>query len=173
LLWLADSTGHGASAALLSTLGKLPFHYGTVDEETPAAVMQMINDDFRGIFAGRSFMTAMCVAIDLNTGRGSVVGAGHPPLLIARTNGGRESIASVTPPLGLTDRPQFVETDVELGSGDALVLYTDGLFGAGGEKRPRLMPPDLAQIVDLSEPTAESVLSKILNIAAPNEAASR
>ena len=29
-------------------------------------------------------MTAMCVALDPAKGRASVVGAGHPPLLVAR-----------------------------------------------------------------------------------------
>jgi hypothetical protein len=40
---------------------------------------------FRGIFGGRSFMVAMCVAVDPATGRATVVGAGHPPVLIAAT----------------------------------------------------------------------------------------
>src|SRR6478609_6475904 len=87
LFWIADGTGHGAAAALLTTLAKLLFHYGSVEHDTPARLMEAVNHDFRSIFGGRSFMTAMCVAVDPSTGRASIVGAGHPPLLIARGTG--------------------------------------------------------------------------------------
>src|SRR5256714_1833499 len=83
LFWIADGTGHGAAAALLTTLAKLLFHYGSVEHDTPARLMEAVNHDFRGIFGGRSFMTAMCVAVDPSTGRASIVGAGHPPPLIS------------------------------------------------------------------------------------------
>src|ERR1700747_1054476 len=112
LFWIADGTGHGAAAALLTTLAKLLFHYGSVEHDTPARVMEAVNHDFRSIFGGRSFMTAMCVAVDASTGRASVVGAGNPPLLIAGRPGATETIASVAPPLGLIDHPEFTETIV-------------------------------------------------------------
>src|SRR5690349_24560064 len=128
LFWIADATDHGASAALITTLTKLLFHYGTAEANSPVPVMQSVNDDFRGIFGGRSFMTAMCVALNLKSGQASIVGAGHPPLLIARRDGTVETISSAAPPLGLAEWPQFVETEVQLAQGDAFLLYTDGLF---------------------------------------------
>src|SRR6058998_3317534 len=87
LFWIADGTGHGAAAALLTTLAKLLFHYGNVEQDTPARVMEAVNHDFRSISGGRSFMTGMCIAVDSSTGHASIVGAGHPPLLIARRSG--------------------------------------------------------------------------------------
>src|SRR5256884_1457854 len=92
LFWIADGTGHGAAAALLTTLAKLLFHHGSVEHDGPARLMEAVNHDFRSIFGGRSFMTAMCVAVDPVTGRATVVGAGHPPVLIARHGGGTGSI---------------------------------------------------------------------------------
>jgi len=44
--------------------------------ERPAAIMEAVNNDLRGIFGGRSFMSAMCVALDAKNGQASVVGAG-------------------------------------------------------------------------------------------------
>src|SRR5437762_13163349 len=119
LFWIADGTRHGAAAALLTTLAKLLFHYGSVEHDTPARVMEAVNHDFRSIFGGRSFMTGMCIAVDSSTGHASIVGAGHPPLLIARRSGATETIASVAPPLGLIDHPEFSETIVDLKPGDA------------------------------------------------------
>jgi Response regulators consisting of a CheY-like receiver domain and a winged-helix DNA-binding domain len=64
LFWIADGTGHGAAAALLTTLAKLLFHHGSAENDTPATVMEAVNNDFRSIFGARSFMTAMCIALD-------------------------------------------------------------------------------------------------------------
>lgn len=144
LFWIADATGHGASAALLTTLAKLLFHHGSVEHNCPSDIMQAVNDDFRSIFGARSFMTAMCVALDPKTGAASVVGAGHPPLLIARRDGKTEAIRSSAPPLGLLDSSHFPETQIELAPGDAFLLYTDGLYGAEEVYASQGTPIDLA-----------------------------
>ena len=167
LFWIADATGHGASAALLTALAKLLFHHGSVEHDAPAAIMQAVNSDFRNIFGARSFMTAMCVALDPTSGRANVVGAGHPPLLIARHDGGAESVASSAPPLGLVERARFIETIVDLRPGDAFVLYTDGLFGAANGEKPRLTPEHLAKMIDPSVPSAEALLTSMMNQATP------
>jgi len=167
LFWIADATGHGVSAALLTTLAKLLFHHGSVEHDRPATIMQAVNNDFRGIFGGRSFMTAMCVALDPKTGYASVAGAGHPPLLVTRYGRGTEAIASSAPPLGLVERSQFIETIVNLGRGDAFVLYTDGVLGAGKADRPRLTPTQLTGMLNPFAPTAEALLTRMLTQAAP------
>jgi len=167
LFWIADATGHGASAALLTALAKLLFYHGCVEHDAPAAIMQTVNNDFRSIFGARSFMTAMCVALDPASGRANVVGAGHPPLLIARHDGGADSIASSAPPLGLVERARFIETIVNLRRGEAFVLYTDGLFGAANGEKPRLTPEHLAKMIDPSAPSAEALLMSMMNQAMP------
>src|SRR5260370_39236912 len=95
LFWIVDGTGHGAAAALLTTLAKLLFHHGNVEHDAPAMVMETVNSDFRSIFGARSFMTAMCVALDPASGHATVVGAGHPPLLVVPHSAAPESIASI------------------------------------------------------------------------------
>ena len=168
LFWIADGSGHGAAAALLTTLAKLLFHHGSVEHNAPASVMEAVNDDFRSIFGGRSFMTAMCVALNDKTGRAHAVGAGHPPLLIVRHNGATESIPSVAPPLGLVEHTEFVETALDFGPGDAFLLYTDGLFGSSENGRHGITPQHLEKMLDYSAPTAEVLLRRILERVTPN-----
>src|SRR5438034_4711586 len=86
LFWIADGTGHGAAAALLTTLAKLLFQHGR-EHDTPVSLMEAVDYDFRSIFRARSFMTAMCIALDPVTGHDGVVGAGHPPLVFGRPHG--------------------------------------------------------------------------------------
>jgi sigma-B regulation protein RsbU (phosphoserine phosphatase) len=167
LFWMADATGHGASAALLTTLTKLLFHHGSLEHATPAAIMEAVNDDFRSIFGRRLLMTAMCIALEPTTGRARVVGAGHPPLMISRANGKHALVWSTAPPLALAERAQFVETIVDLRKGDAFLLYTDGLFGSSQAKRTGLNPKKLARMLDHKARDADSLLSRMLKQAAP------
>src|SRR5438309_2324936 len=171
LFWIVDGTGHGAAAALLTTLAKLLFHHGNVEQDTPVTMMEAVNHDFRSIFGSRSFMTAMCVALDPATGSASVVGAGHPPLLVTRRNGTTESVASIAPPLGLIEQPEFPETAINLEPGDAFLLYTDGLFRWTKDERHRVTPEQLEKILDHSAPSAEALLKRIVTETAPANSA--
>ncbi|MFL6519067.1 MAG: PP2C family protein-serine/threonine phosphatase [Chthoniobacterales bacterium] len=163
LFWIVDATGHGASAALLTTLAKLLFHHGTAEHNQPVEIMEAVNNDFRSIFGARSFMTAMCVAVDATSGRASVVGAGHPPLLVARAGGRTESIGSSAPPLGLLERSQFVEETVVLEPGDAFLLYTDGIYGSGHGENPQLSAKRLAESLQPIAESAQALLERVAN----------
>jgi phosphoserine phosphatase RsbU/P len=171
LFWIADATGHGAAAALLTTLAKLLFHHANAENETPAQIMRAVDRDFRSILGARSFMTAMCVALDVGSGAGSIVGAGHPPLLVARHTGKTESIASASPPLGLVAASSFSETPVQLGGGDLFLLYTDGLYGAGEANERRLAPAELAKQLLDAPGNAQSLLHDLLREPIPSPVA--
>jgi sigma-B regulation protein RsbU (phosphoserine phosphatase) len=162
LFWIADGTGHGAAAALLTTLAKLLFHHGNMDHDSPASLMEGVDNDFRSIFGARSFMTAMCAALDPATGQAQVVGAGHPPLLVFRHGGATESIASAAPPLGMIKPGAFTETPIALEPGDAFLLYTDGLFRWTKDERHRVTPGQLEKVLDHSAPSAEALLKRIV-----------
>jgi len=170
LFWIADATGHGASAALLTTLAKLLFHHGCAEHDRPAEIMNAVNVDFRGIFGAHSFMTSMCVALDPETGKAEVVGAGHPALLIGRHSGAAETIPSSAPPLGLRESSRFEETTVKIGRGDSFMLYTDGLFGSPKNEMRRLTPDGLAAMLRPGAPSAQALLHDILNRASPEGA---
>ena len=171
LFWIADGTGHGAAAALLTTLAKLLFHHGSMDHDSPASLMEAVDNDFRSIFGARSFMTAMCVALNPATGQAQVVGAGHPPLLVVHHDGATESIASAAPPLGMIKRTAFTETPIALEPGDAFLLYTDGLFRWTKDERHRVTPGQLEKILDHSAPSAEALLKRIVAQTAPENSA--
>src|SRR5205823_7715696 len=109
----------------------------------------------------------MCVALDTQSGKASVVGAGHPPLLVTRFGRGTEAIPSSAPPLGLVEESQFSETALELNRGDAFTLYTDGLFGATKNGQPRSSPTQLAGLINPFAPSAHALLELMLKAAAP------
>ena len=169
LFWIADATGHGASAALLTTLAKLLFHHGSAESNEPAKIMEVVNNDFRSIFGARSFMTAMCVALDPENGRATAVGAGHPPLLVIRADGATQSFRSSAPPLGLVEQSEFTQIQIDLKPGDAFLLYTDGLYGAADGKKQRLDPEHLAELLQPRAPSAQALLNGILERLTPDQ----
>ena len=133
LLWLADATGHGASAALLTTLCALLFNRGCETEADPSAILRCVNREFFEVFNGRSFMTACCAVID-GEGALSFASVGHPPLLVRRADGRVESAGPHGTMLGIfADLPLQSETRMHLSTGDAGLIYSDGLFSLMGK----------------------------------------
>ena len=126
--WIADVTGHGASAALLTALAKLLFRHAAQAAGSPAEILQAVNADFRATFKGRSLLTAMGVTLDTITGELKMAGAGHPPLFVLRTDGRVETMRSQCPPLGLLPLLSAREDSLTLGPGDGFFLFTDGFY---------------------------------------------
>ncbi len=125
--WIADATGHGASAALLTALAKLLFRHAAALSDSPAEILRLVNADFRANFKGRLLLTAMGVALDPASGELTMAGAGHPPLLVVRP-GGVEARRSQCPPLGLQAVLTAEEESLTLAPGEGFFLFTDGFY---------------------------------------------
>ena len=157
LFWIADATGHGAAAALLTTLAKLLFHHANGENDTPAGIMHAVDRDFRSILGARSFMTAMCVALNVETGAGSIVGAGHPPLLIERGDGATESIASTSPPLGLVATSEIYRNRNGIARWRLVSALHRWFLRRWRRRRPRLGPAQVAKQLRRAPGNAQSV----------------
>jgi len=142
LFWIADATGHGASAALLTTFTKLLFRYAIAEGSQPQEVIRSVNRDFRAIFRGHLYFTAACALLDPATGGVCAAGAGHPPLVILRGGGAVEPLESMAPPVGLvleSGQPEPLHATLE--PGDTLLLFTDGLYSVSDEEGEHLPFP--------------------------------
>jgi sigma-B regulation protein RsbU (phosphoserine phosphatase) len=147
LVWMSDATGHGASAALLTTLSKLLFRHAAAETHEPAGIMDYVEREFQAVFKGHSFMTAGCLILSPGQGRVTFCGAGQPPLLVARRSGSVESIRSARPPLGLNSAARSIAETCELAPGEAILLYTDGLYEMHNPHGERLGHDALARLL--------------------------
>ncbi len=172
LFWIADATGHGASAALLTTLTKLVFRHAASEAGTPCQVMKAVNAEFYAVLRGKSFMTAACLSIHPETGGLCFCGAGHPPLLIRRANGQVEFLRSQGPPLGILAQQESTEQSVELASGDLALLYTDGLYSSRARAGLPLDPSDLPAMLPADFGSADDFLRKLVQAVKPEGTAS-
>ena len=145
LLWIADATGHGVSAALVTVLLKLLFRHAVEETCEPARVLERVNREFMGIFRGHSFLTTACVRLEPGEGIIQAAGAGHPPVLVVRGGGGVEALPSSAPPIGLLLPGSLEERQATLEPGDALLLVTDGVYGVCDPRGERYCFARLAQ----------------------------
>jgi sigma-B regulation protein RsbU (phosphoserine phosphatase) len=136
MVWIADATGHGVAAALYTSLIAVLFGHTSEDASSPAAILQHVNEEFFSVFRGRGFFTAACAIVNAS-GRLLYAGAAHPPAVLLRAGGRRHLLPSQATLIGLTPSLHAAEDSrYDLAIGDALLLYTDGLYsGVAGKNR--------------------------------------
>lgn len=144
-LMLADTAGHGLSAALLSI--RIAALMQTVPAVgSPGDFLEFVHDDILGLTPSGRFVTAVCA--ELRHGSVTLANAGLPLPVHIRDGSVRE-IPTSGIPLGLPlGAGQYRETTVAMEPGDRLVLYTDGVTEAenpAGDKLPRALWMDWMQ----------------------------
>lgn len=127
LMSVADVCGKGLQAALIASSLQTMVR-ATVDNGRPLVDLAMrLNKHLCSYLPMDSFVTMICVALDLTTGALECVNAGHPPGVIGTADGKiRYLQTAVNPALGMLEVPLMSETTV-LRPGEVVVLYTDGL----------------------------------------------
>lgn len=125
---VADVVGHGVAAAMLMAKLSAEARFALGSEATPAKAVTMLNDRLARMNLGR-FVTMVLSVLDFNTGTFTVVNAGHMAPMVRRKDGRIEepsdSIAGL--PLGIMEGLEYEQCTAELGPGEYLVQYTDGI----------------------------------------------
>jgi phosphoserine phosphatase RsbU/P len=124
---VADVSGHGMPAALISSMLKIALDGQAACATDPARVLAGLNHALCGKFKGH-FVTAAYVVVDTERQSLLYAGAGHPPLVIMDQSA-RQARHFTENGLFLGFFPQATYTAVEIPfkAGDWGVLYTDGI----------------------------------------------
>jgi serine phosphatase RsbU (regulator of sigma subunit) len=158
---LGDVTGHGIEAAADMAMAKFVFRSLAREHAEPSDFLQAANDVVVGEIAPGKFITMVYVVIDPRSGHVAVAGAGHPAPRILGADGTVTSLDAHGLVLGVELGQAYEDVHGTLGTGDAVVLYTDGVIEArrAGElygperldtalrERAALPPAELAQAV--------------------------
>jgi len=146
-LSISDAMGHGLGAALCSTLAVVALRNCRRAGQGIVEQARVTNQVLGEQFAGDMYVTTLLVEIDLATGRGAAVNAGHPPPW-------RHGATSVGPvrlapdrPLGMFPDSEYRSQPVALDRGDRLVLLTDGILEAGPNRNDTLGIDRFASLV--------------------------
>ena len=96
----------------------------------PAGILTGLNLMLRGSLGGQ-YVTAACAAIDIEARSITYAGAGHPPgLLLRKETSSVLQLAENGLFIGPFPHATYSNFSVPIQSGDALLLYTDGIIEA-------------------------------------------
>ncbi|MFO0736878.1 MAG: SpoIIE family protein phosphatase [Labilithrix sp.] len=171
-LFIADATGHGVPAALVTMLLKSAYEFVKHSKRGPASVLQSLNDRVAKAHGNLDVMcTATVVDVDLKTRSVQHACAGHPPPLVVRGAKVVEMESGGTF-VGVEPGRTFPSWTRQLEPGDALYLVTDGIAES---RRPNgdffgdaRLHEVLAEANDLGENVGEAVLMRLEGWLRPN-----
>jgi serine phosphatase RsbU (regulator of sigma subunit)/pSer/pThr/pTyr-binding forkhead associated (FHA) protein len=129
LVALGDVAGKGMPGALLMARLSAEVRLFALTMSDPAAIVERLNRDFCHRAIGDRFITFLLVMIDAEAHRITVVSAGHAGPLIRRSDDSLEILgeSQALTPLGVAETAVYRTASAELGPGDMVLLYTDGL----------------------------------------------
>ncbi len=139
-LYSLDVSGHGVSSALLASrmaglLGPTPEQNVAFDKGPggvwvavpPDEVARRLNQIMVNEMETELYFTICFADLNLNTGAGQMVQAGHPHPAVLHPDGSLDWIGVGGLPVGLIPGAEFQSFDIQLTPGDRLMLYSDGI----------------------------------------------
>jgi len=128
---IGDVCGKGPKAATLTALARHTVRAGALWESEPKPVLELLNqailrygsEEFCTVVYAR--LTRLSAGVELTIACG-----GHPSPLLLHADGTVEKIPSTGMLIGAIEGASPSTSTIELGTGDALILYTDGVIEA-------------------------------------------
>lgn len=149
-LVIADVTGHGVPAALLSFMFSSMFSNACASGTSPGITLRLTNGYVENKVEEEKFATMFYVVYEASTQQLTYSGAAHPCALIIRPSSNEIlELHSRGTLIGCFshDFANFEEDTVQLLSGDRLLLYTDGIIEVLNPKEEMLGSPRLKSFV--------------------------
>lgn len=165
---IGDVCGKGAEAAVVTALARYTLRAAAVQDPSPAHGLSLLNDALLRADVDRFCTAAMLRLRRLDqTWRASSCTAGHP--LPLHVDSGRDVTRIGRPGslLGIMSNPELIEASIELGPGDTVLSYTDGVVEARapdgtfyGEQR---LLDTLAAAIGTASTLTTALLADVLN----------
>jgi sigma-B regulation protein RsbU (phosphoserine phosphatase) len=126
-LSIADVVGKGIPAALLMSNLQAAVRAFATDIVQPAELCQQVNRILCGNIAEGRFISFVYCTLDIDLGLLTYANAGHYPPILVRADGTSERLPCGGPVMGVFPDAAYEQGQVAVGSGDRLVLFTDGI----------------------------------------------
>lgn len=164
-LLVADVTGHGVHAGLVTTAAKAGLQT-LLDNgvRTPSRILSGINRALLATAGGSLLMTALIAVLDRQTKTAVISSAGHPFPYRRQGINGQWQLVALEPgfPLGFSDDADYDETTIAFLPGDHLLLYSDGIQEAEDSQGVLFGEQALLSILRQTGGKPEQVLDALL-----------
>ncbi|MFH0877570.1 MAG: CHASE2 domain-containing protein [Candidatus Omnitrophota bacterium] len=134
-VFIGDVSGKGVSASLIMAQTISLFRIFARQFSNCSEVLTFLNKELYGRFSGR-FVTGLYLIIDTSRHHVRVGSAGHAPVLLYKKE--QDCVIEIDLaqdiPLGVLEDVEYQEVGFDLGFGDKIVIFTDGLPEARNRK---------------------------------------
>ena len=127
---IADVVGKGIPAALLMSNLQAAVRAFASDGVAPADLCQQVNRILCGNIAEGRFISFFYSVVDTAARTLTYANAGHYPPIVVRAAGDVERLTEGGPVLGVFNDGTYEQGSVQLGTGDRIILFTDGITEA-------------------------------------------
>jgi sigma-B regulation protein RsbU (phosphoserine phosphatase) len=167
-LLIADVSGHGVTAALISAMVKTSFEAQVRLGGEPLAWAYAMNRDLARNTLSEKFATAFLAHLNPSSNRLRYVVAGHDaPMLITNGSSGGLHKPMLLPGkgfmLGIDEELPFSQQDCPFEKGDRMILFTDGLVEVEREDRSLLGHDGLLRVCSDLPRDAEQAADQIVD----------
>jgi sigma-B regulation protein RsbU (phosphoserine phosphatase) len=138
--FVADVSGHGASAAFLTSAVKALLRQYSSPLYSPEDAMRGVNAVMGQMLGEEQYLTACYARLNRRGRRLTVVSAGHPPLILVSSSGKAQAIEMDSDPLGIFGAVALQKKEIRMSPGDRFYMYSDGFIESapGGGRRKGL-----------------------------------
>lgn len=125
---IADVTGHGIPAAMVMTMSKMIFSVYAAEYASTSMLMARVNREMRGLLLDGQYITAFYLIYYPESMRLFFTNAGHcAPLYYRKRTDRVFALDTKGLFIGIMDGTEYEEKAIDVESGDALLLFTDGI----------------------------------------------
>ncbi len=125
--FVSDVAGHDVEASFITSAQKALLRQNSNAMYKPDETMRMMNAALLNVMSGGAHLTAVYTHLNRATKQLTIVGAGHPPVLLL-SKGKVESHDASGDILGVFDCAYFESRAIRVSAEDRFFLYTDGLI---------------------------------------------
>jgi sigma-B regulation protein RsbU (phosphoserine phosphatase) len=126
-LIMADVSGKGMPAALFMALTRSNVRASMAPSRYLVVGIERVNRLLCADAADGTFVTLFCARLEPGAPAVHYVNAGHNPPLLICNGGALEELGPTGMALGVLDDATYEQGTAQLGPGDVLILYTDGV----------------------------------------------
>jgi sigma-B regulation protein RsbU (phosphoserine phosphatase) len=131
---VGDVSGKGVPAALFMAVTKTLIKSRASNDYSPASILTHVNNEISDNNDANMFVTVFLGIVDLNTGDLRYSNAGHNPPWLRRASGELVRLDQRHGPIiGVVGDMVFEQDTIQLGAGDLLYAFTDGVTEAMNE----------------------------------------
>lgn len=127
-LVIADVSGHGVSAALLTMVAKTLFSSHSKLDLSTGEIVGLVNKDLFEIISDiDNYLTAFYCKLDVESMEMEYTSAGHNDVYVIRKNGELKKLSGLDSIMGKNSEVTFKSERIKLEHKDKIILYTDGI----------------------------------------------